>query len=37
MNELFLFVFGIIVTLFAVGPLTYAAYLDISNKDEDSD
>jgi hypothetical protein len=35
MNEVFLFVFGIFVTLLAVGPLAYAAYLDVSKKDTD--
>ena len=33
MNDTFLFVFGLIVTLLAVGPLAYAAYLDINNKE----
>jgi hypothetical protein len=28
MNELFLFIFGLIATIMAVGPLAYAAYLD---------
>ena len=36
MNEAFLFVFGIFVTLLAVGPLAYAAYLDVSNNENDN-
>ena len=37
MNEAILFVFGIFVTLLAVGPLAYAAYLDVSSKDNDKE
>jgi hypothetical protein len=34
MNDGFIFVFGIIVTILAVGPLMYAAYLDTRKKDK---
>jgi hypothetical protein len=36
MSEILLFVFGIFVTLLAVGPLAYAAYLDVSKKENDN-
>jgi archaellum component FlaG (FlaF/FlaG flagellin family) len=35
MSELFLFVFGLIVTALAVGPLAYAALLDAREEDQD--
>lgn len=32
MNDTFIFVFGIFVTILAVGPLAYAAYANITQK-----
>lgn len=32
MNETFLFIFGLIATICAVGPLAVAAYLDAQSK-----
>ncbi len=33
MNETFLIIFGLFVTILAVGPLAYAAYLDSKDKE----
>ena len=33
MNEAFLLIFGLFVTILAVGPLAYAAYLDLEDKE----
>jgi hypothetical protein len=33
MNESFLIIFGLFVTILAIGPLAYAAYLDSQNKE----
>ncbi len=33
MNDAFIFIFGLIATILAVGPLTYAAYLDYKDKE----
>jgi hypothetical protein len=33
MNEAFLLIFGLFVTILAVGPLVYAAYLDSKDKE----
>lgn len=35
MNETFLFIFGLIATFCAVGPLLLAAYLDTRSKDDE--
>lgn len=36
MNESWLFFWGLIAFLLAVGPLTFAAYLDLKEKNDDS-
>ena len=36
MSDAFIFVFGLIATLLAVGPLGVAAYFDIRSKDPES-
>jgi hypothetical protein len=33
MNDAFIFIFGLFVTILAVGPLAYAALLDYKNND----
>jgi len=33
MNDAFLFVFGLVATILAVGPLAYVAYLDYKEKE----
>ena len=33
MNESFLIIFGLFVTILAIGPLAYAAYLDSRDKE----
>ena len=35
MSEIFLFIFGMIVTALAVGPLAYAAILDSRDENQD--
>jgi hypothetical protein len=35
MNETFLFIFGLIATICAVGPLAVAAYLDTQSNKKD--
>ena len=37
MNDIFLFVFGLIATILAVGPLAIAAVLDLRSKDADQE
>ena len=34
MTEIFIFIFGLIATALAVGPLVYAAILDQTEKDQ---
>jgi len=34
MEEITIFIFGLIATLLAIGPLVVAFYLDVSSKDE---
>jgi hypothetical protein len=34
MNDAFIFVFGLIATILAVGPLAYVAYLDFTDKEK---
>ena len=37
MSDAFIFVFGLIATLLAVGPLAVAAFLDIRSKDAEAE
>lgn len=32
MSDGFIFIFGLVATILAVGPLAYVAYLDFTNK-----
>ena len=32
MNDAFLFIFGLVATILAVGPLAYVAYLEFTEK-----
>ena len=34
MEEITIFIFGLIATILAIGPLSIAFYLDLSSKDE---
>lgn len=35
MNDIFIFVFGLVATILAVGPLVVAAILDLRSKNRD--
>lgn len=35
MEEITIFIFGLIATIMAIGPLSVAFYLDLNSKDDD--
>jgi hypothetical protein len=37
MEDITIFIFGLVATLLAIGPLAVAFYLDIGSKDEEKD